>query len=455
MRPTRGSLLVVALAALLPSASAGAQSTAASVPDSARLDAVARYVAHARARLGLPSLAVSVATPDRILLSIGSGDGGNGAPVSGETPFLIGSVTKTLTASLIASLAERGQLALDTPVSAVLGDLHMRDPRAFDRITPRHLLTHRSGLRQWDGHDGRAQRDGRFDHLAPRREPGSAVEYSSLNFIIVGRVAERATGKDYAELLHEYVLDPLGMESSFVLGGDSTPRDRARGHQSFFGFQVRRDEPRPPRYLVPAGFVGASATDLGRFGGKLLASGDSAPMSWGRQRVDGRLILEHAGNARTNSARVRLLPGDGLAITVLAGTNSGPFFSSTAQVMDGVQAILDGEDPPTTWPKERLFKGALLLGTAFSLAQLYRQGSAWQRAGRPTRIDGTGRILTPLAIDVGIAGALLLALPRYIGVPLGTMTEYFPDLGVALTVSAVAGVTSGVLRAATRSAERH
>src|SRR5690606_32107702 len=155
--------------------------------------------------------------------------------------------------------------------------------------------------------------------------------------------------------LRARLIDPLAMTSTFVVGAEDPPADRARGHQSYFGLQIPRTEPEPPRYLVPAGFVGASAHDLGRYGGMLVGNGafggvrvlDSAtvaelmgardgapPLSWGRSRHDGRLMLEHAGNARTSSARLRLLPQDGYAITVLAGTNSGPFFSSTAQVMD-------------------------------------------------------------------------------------------------------------------------
>jgi hypothetical protein len=188
---------------------------------------------------------------------------------------------------------------------------------------------------------------------------------------------------------------------------------------------------------------------------ELLGARDGAPpLSWGGSRREGRLMLEHAGNARTSSARIRLLPQDGYAIAVLAGTNSGPFFSSTGQLMDGIQSILDGNEAPATWPKERLFKGALLLGTVLSLAKLYRQGNAWHRAGHPTRVAGTSRVLVPLAIDVAGAGLLLFALPRYLGVPLGTITEYFPDLGIALVVSATAGVASGAFRATTRSIER-
>jgi hypothetical protein len=110
-----------------------------------------------------------------------------------------------------------------------------------------------------------------------------------------------------------------------------------------------------------------------------------------------------------------------------------------------VQAILDGVSAPVAWPKERLFKAALLLGVAFSVGQLVRRALAWSRAGRPIRL--AVRASAHLAWDVLVAALVIFGIPRFVGVPLRTMFEYFPDLGVALVASAAAGVVAGVLRA--------
>ncbi|MNC94610.1 hypothetical protein D3C83_115040 [compost metagenome] len=63
----------------------------------------------------------------------------------------------------------------------------------------------------------------------------------------------------------------------------------------------------------------------------------------------------------------------------------------------------------------------------------------------------SARVLGPLALDVAGGAILLVGIPRYFGVPLSTMTEYFPDMSIALITSAGAGVAGGVLHAMTRS----
>lgn len=439
-----------------------------------RIEAVERLVERSWARLGLPGVAVSVATGDSVLLATGYGRGTlDGEPLTGHTPIHVGSVTKTFTAAVAAHLARRGALDLDAPVEAHLPDFTMDDPYEPGTITVRHLLQHRSGLRQWDGHDRRAQREGVFDHLSPAGPPGERARYSSLNFIILGRILEEATGQPYPRLLDHVLFGPLGMDGAFVEGDGDLPSHRALGHQSWFGFQRSRIEPPPPRYLVPAGFAGASAHDLGRYGGMLVGGGTFAgtrildeetvstllgplgvqgrALSWGRSRVDGTLVLDHSGNTRTTSARVRLVPEDGYAITVLAPTNSGPFFGAADDLMDGIHAVLAGEPPPRLWPRERLFKGVILVGTVLSVAGMLRRAHRWGDAGYPVDVDGSTGTLGRLALDVGGGALLLFGVPRFVGVPLSTMVEYFPDLGVALAVSAGAGIVGGVFRAFTRS----
>lgn len=439
-----------------------------------RLEAVERFVERNRTRLGLPGVAVSVATADSVLLARGYGVATvTGEPITGRTPFHIGSVTKTITAALAAELAAEGKLSLDDPVEAHLPDFRMRDPFEPGSITLRHLMGHRSGLSQWSGHDPVAQREGRFDHLAPARRPGEEAEYSSLNFIILGRVVEAATDTSYATVVRQVLFDPLGMEDAFVDGEGRRPSGLARGHQNWFGVQLRTSEPTHPRYLIPAGFIGASSRDLARYGGMLLGGGAFAgerilrasaveallgPMDgpgralgWGRHRPGGTLALQHAGNARTSSARMLLRPEEGYAVAVLANTNSGPFFSATGALLDGVDGLLRGESVADPWPKERMFKAVLLIGAALSIAGLARRGVAWNQAGRPLALDPTPAVVGRLALDIGGAAVLIFGVPRFAGVPLSAMTEYFPDLGVALIVSAGAGAVSGILHAFTRS----
>ena len=464
-----GGWCALALAVLGPTASVV---TAQEWPDSV-VRSVDQFVEVHYQRLGLPGVAVSVATATEVLLAKGYGEGTvGGLPVSERTSFFLGSVTKTLTAFGIARLAEDGMVDLDDPVEAYLPDFSMRAPFEHGTLTLRHLLHHRSGLSQWDGHDGVAQEQGRFEHLSPAGPPGGGAEYSSLNFIVLGRVIEEASGMLYGEFLDQALFSPLGMRDTFTEGLGERIEPRAQGHRNVFGFNLEADEPSVPRFLVPAGFVSASALDMGRYTGMLLGGGSyggarvadsttvegllssmdgSGPaMAWGRSRVDGTLRLGHSGNARTSAARVRLLPERGYAISVLVNTNSGPFFDSPDALLDGIQTILDGGSPPRLWPRERAFKGLLLAATLFSVIGMARHARDWGRAGYPISLNGRGR-LGRLAVDVGGSAFLVLGLPRILGVPLPTMIEYLPDIGLGIAVSAGAGLVGGLLRSFTAS----
>lgn len=457
VRHSASFLLLVGLAAPAP-----AQSIA---PE--RLEAASEFVERYRARLGLPGVTLTIATGDSVLVARAFGQEG----LTADLPIGLGSVTKTLTAAAIAELAARGTLHLDDPIEAHLPDFRMQDPFIPRSITLRQLLQHRSGFSQWSGHDPRAQRDGRFDHLAPVGPPGAEGRYSSLNFIVLGRVMHAVTGRPYGDDLRELLFEPLRIDRA-VVAGDTAP-GWAIGHQSWFGVQVRRREPVPPPHLVPAGFVALSARDVGRYTGMLIGHGTFAgarvmdsttvasllgpldtsgvSLGWGRRRENGELILEHKGNARTTSARLRLFPERGYAISVLATTNAGPFFDATDQLMSSVQRILEQGSAPAPWPKERIFKGLIFAGTALSVAGLVRQGARWNRAGRPVGLP-SGNALGRLAFDVGAGALILYGVPRVIGVPLPTLMDYFPDLGLALGVSAGTGILAGVFRGFTATA---
>ena len=146
------------------------------------------------------------------------------------------------------------------------------------------------------------------------------------------------------------------------------------------------------------------------------------------------------------------MPEDGYAIVALTNTNASPFVPALGDLTDAIHEILEGRRPPAPWPRERLVRGALLVGTMLSAAQLVIRAQAWERAGSPTRIASRRDVLLPLGVDLAGSAFVTLGVPRLIGVPLTTLTEYFPDMGWAMIISAGAGVTGGVLRAWARSA---
>lgn len=126
-----------------------------------------------------------------------------GAPVTTETLFEAASLSKPVLAAAIHALVGEGLIKLDEPVARRLN--FSTDPVAR-RITPRHLLSHSSGLPNWRTDAGSA--------LQCRFEPGTAFRYSGEGYVLLGRLAEAVTGQTAAQVVRSRVIEPAGMTRS-------------------------------------------------------------------------------------------------------------------------------------------------------------------------------------------------------------------------------------------------
>lgn len=134
------------------------------------------------------------------------------APTQLNTLYDLASLTKPLAmASSICILVESGELTLSTPLTHFLPDA-----QSFQDVTLRHLLTHTSGIPAWiacykDEGNGMAAAIRAILKLTPRGAPGTHYEYSCLNYILLSKVLEVATGTTLDRFATEYVFAPLNL----------------------------------------------------------------------------------------------------------------------------------------------------------------------------------------------------------------------------------------------------
>ncbi|WP_114571967.1 serine hydrolase domain-containing protein [Exiguobacterium flavidum] len=166
----------------------------------------------------IPGAAVLVMKDGEMLVSQGYGKTASddtGAPVTPETLFRIASVSKLLTGTVLMRLAEAGLLDLDFPITHYIPWFKTSDETATPLITTRMLLSHTSGMPTGDCHpDDRTLEDyirNTVPTLPVLFRPGTAYSYGNHGLNIAGFVAETVTGKPFAELMQEWLLDPLGM----------------------------------------------------------------------------------------------------------------------------------------------------------------------------------------------------------------------------------------------------
>jgi CubicO group peptidase (beta-lactamase class C family) len=154
--------------------------------------------------------------------SFGYANTENRTPLTENATFLIGSVAKTFTAAAVFKLKEQGKLNLDDPVTKFLPEL------SYKNVTLRHLLTHTSGLLEYQSEEIIKEIAGKgvnnaelvqvFAGLNPKQEfePGSKWEYSNTNYILLALIVEKVSGESFPRFVHENIFVPAGMRRSFV-----------------------------------------------------------------------------------------------------------------------------------------------------------------------------------------------------------------------------------------------
>lgn len=149
-----------------------------------------------------------------------------GGPVTVGDRYRVASISKVVTAITVLRLVEQGVVGLDEPVGErIATHVGIASPVAgVDQITTRHLLTHRSGIAQYENLMFRRQVESCGQAAATglgrdlERAPGTTLRYSNLNFCMLGLLVEDLTGRAYGDVVRHELLTPLGIDGMRLAG---------------------------------------------------------------------------------------------------------------------------------------------------------------------------------------------------------------------------------------------
>jgi CubicO group peptidase (beta-lactamase class C family) len=469
-----GSVLTVTRSLFARTASAKLASTSTS------FDAIDAYIKQQMRRLNIPGASLAIVEDDKIvhLRGFGRARPGGGAP-SPQTPFVLGSTTKSVTALAVMQLVEAGKVELDAPIQRYLPWFRVADPQASAQMTVRHLLNQTSGLPIIAGMVNLADLDDRPDAAQRQAQSlstlklshpvGTAFEYSNLNYNLLGLIVEAASGETYADYIQRHVFTPLEMRHSHTSQAAAKQDDLAVGHRYWFGHPIAIPDLPIPRGSLPSGQLISSSEDMahyliahlngGRYGEAQVLSSTGidelhrgvaeqwvmgAPvaaygMGWFVAKIGQTTVISHGGNVPDFSSYMAILPEQkkGAVLLVNADHWGVPFV--LMEVGDGMAALLAGEQPPPIrlgflpWvmralPLIPLFQMVGVLAT-LRLLRRWRQDPALGPGGG--RLWGQ-HILPPLSANLSLAAILLYlqssGLLRY-------MHFYMPDLSWILGIS--------------------
>jgi CubicO group peptidase (beta-lactamase class C family) len=232
-------------------------------------DALAGTAIEAARSSGVPGFALGLLSEDEAhLVAFGVTSVENPLPVTADTLFQIGSITKTFTGTLALLFVADGRLDLDAPVRRYLPDFRLADEEAAAGATMRHLLTHTGG---WEGDyfddpsrgsDALELMLGRIAELAQVTPLGRIFSYNNAGFSIAGRVLEVVGGAPFEQLVEERILRPLGLRRTLFFAEDVITERFAVGHHPGEDGAVVARPWQIPRASAPAGGLNATVGDL-------------------------------------------------------------------------------------------------------------------------------------------------------------------------------------------------
>lgn len=377
-----------------------------------------------------------------------------GVPVTPDTIFRVGSITKSVTAWGVMRLVEEGRMDLDAPVESYLTRWHL-PPSAFDStgVTIGRLLSHTAGLNMQDyspvttrplpsleqslnGGSGQPG-DRNSDDVRITTEPGTQIVYSNGGYTMLQLAIEEVTGESYASYMQREVLNPLGMTRTSFVERPTLAAESATGY-------TNGGRPVPPTLLTEqaAGGLYTSANDVARFAaagmtgpagetpgrGVLTPAGVAAllaPITMAHGMMtslgyevealsDGTKAAGHGGKNTGWLSQFTTLPDRAEGIVVLTNSdNAGLIGFSTQAWADSLgvghprtarMLANDLNSEYTLMLSIAGVLGAIALGGGFLLVRAQRSGRrawAWRGVHRLQPLRTLARAAAPLAVVIG------------------------------------------------------
>ena len=230
------------------------------------------YIESYREEYQVPGASVAIVHKGEVFYTQSWGvTGENEESVTMETPFTIGSISKSLTGLAIMKLINEKIIELDDPVQKHLPWFTLEDKQAAAKMTIKHLLTQTSGLNTYIGLSISDKEGKDFDAIKNNVKSLSNVkltsplgekhQYSNANFLILGTLIEEVTNQTYAEYMEQNVFLPLGMGNAAADHDSAYGKGYLKGYQSWFGIP-RKSSISYDNGGAPYGYITASAKDM-------------------------------------------------------------------------------------------------------------------------------------------------------------------------------------------------
>lgn len=408
----------------------------------------------------VPGMAVIVVDKDEVLFAETYGN-----CESIDTPFIIGSMSKSFTALSVMQLFEQGKLNLDAPISRYIDCLtYLKDPSEGDEITVRELLNHTSGL-DTNHYFGNAK----------ITESKGTYRYSNVGYGLLGKIVEAVSGMSYEEYAEQNIFQPLNMEHSAASLEKGMENGLISGYRNYFGIPVAGEPDYPdgsspsrdsaPYSTVPAGYISSSAADMGKYlqmylnGGMDIISRDSIDtmfydyvpedetgndfygMGWGYSLQFSQPLLNHAGLVENYTSNMFLIPEKEIGIVVLVNMND---YLVDNNLLGNIILPLLGEEK-VSLPNHAYIIFHILIDLIYLVIIFVSIAPIVSIRKWKDKPKTKGLLVRDIMRHVIFPG-LLLALPYILGSPLWLVWYFVKDLFFVLMFACVLLFGTGIYK---------
>lgn len=467
-KPIILALIIAAFISFFPAAPSAAEANPEI--DRERIDA---FIEEEMRTSRIPGLALGIVKNGEIAYLKSYGHAGNGRTLTPQTPFLIGSLSKSITAVATMQLAEADLLNLDTPVREYLPWFEMAGEYDVSTMTVRHLLVQTSGI-PWEAglstladdstlalkEEIRALKD-----IALAHPPGEQYIYSNPNYNILGLIIEKVSEQGYMAHVENEIFQPLEMQNSYLSKNDGIDGGMSEGHLKWFSFPVTTDV----QYLdnsLASGFIISSAEDMSRYllmhlgkgsynqsillseagvaelhtPGEVADGESEYAMGLVVKEVEGAGLVMHDGATQGFNSGMILSPEDQWGVIVLTNF-AGQLELPAMGIAMGVGDIMQGSSPETdSRTRKMVYLGLLMLLIiliAFTVRSIILLPKKWAVKIKENRPRGFfpvfGRIVLPAGLELLVPYLIFIFIPAGAGFSVWSLfTLFHPDLVYSL-----------------------
>lgn len=375
-----------------------------------------------------------------------------------DTPFIIGSLSKSFTALSIMKLVEEGRIDINKPISTYIDtSLYFKNKEDGDKITIKQLLNQNSGI-------GTYQKLGSIEIT----KNYGKYEYANANYNLLGKIIESVSNESYSDYVTKNIFEPLEMNHTSATLEESNKNGLIKGYQNYFGFPIAEKPNYPTKNSwsqVPAGYISSSASDMGKYLQMYLNNGvniisedsihqmfyDNIPqddidrdyygMGWVYTKYYSKPILTHSGLVENYTSKMFIIPESNIGVVVLVNMND--YLVTNNLLEDTVKPLL-GEEKKEVSNNLYIINHLLIdaIYIVITIIALYPiiTIKSWKNKNKTKKlyiIDIARHLLLPI---------VLILIPTIISVPFWVIWDFVKDLALILIINSILMLSTGIYK---------